>query len=212
MSTYLNMRPHGTRGLLITFCGLDGCGKSTMINMLREDLEFEGFDVMVTKQPTDMMRKTDIFRTYMDAEDHSRYEYRALSLMAAADRIQHVNQVILPALRAGKIVISDRYFYSCLANLRARGYEDDGWIYEIAWNIFKPDIAFFLDVPVPVAVSRVRSRPEEKDSYIDMDLQYRLYDEYRNIALDNQGVLLSSRNVPELTYKNIKSFVRGKIQ
>lgn len=47
MSTYLNMRPHGTRGLLITFCGLDGCGKSTMINMLREDLEFHGFDVTV---------------------------------------------------------------------------------------------------------------------------------------------------------------------
>lgn len=212
MSTRLNMWPHGTKGRLITFCGLDGCGKSTMISMLREDLERDGFDVMVTKQPTDMMRKTDIFRTYMDMEDHSRYEYRALSLMAAADRVQHVNQVILPALRDGKIVISDRYFYSCLANLRARGYEDDKWIYEIAQDIINPDVAFFLDVPVPVAVSRVRSRPEEKDRYIDMDLQYRLHEEYRNIALDNRGILLSSCCEPESTYKNIENYVRRKIQ
>lgn len=213
MNMPLKMRSHGMRGKLITFCGLDGCGKSTMIKMLSEDLSNKGYNVFVTKQPTDMMRKTDIFRTYMDSPDHSQYQYRTLSLMAAADRIQHVNHVIMPALREGKIVICDRYFYSCLANLRARGFKNDTWIYEISANeMIAPDVAFFLDVPVLAALARVKQRPEEKNRFIDIDLQYRLREEYKNIALMNQGVLLSSNEKPENTYKNIIHFIGEKLK
>ena len=160
MNGPLFFRRNEFAGKLITFCGLDGCGKSTMIKMLSDELVQDGYEVLVTKQPTDMMRKTDIFRTFMDQPDHSNYEYRSLSLMAAADRIQHVNHVILPALKAGKIVICDRYFFSCLANLHARGYKDDSWIYDISRSIIKPNLAFFLDVTPAVAMMRVRERPE----------------------------------------------------
>ncbi len=208
MSTRMNMKPHGKRGKLITFCGLDGCGKSTLIRLLASELEESGETVFLTKQPTDGMRKTEIFRTYMDCEDHSRFAYRSLSLMAAADRIQHVEHVVLPALEAGKIVISDRYFYSCLANLRARGFTNDRWIYEIAEQIPKPDCAFFLDVPVKIAVSRVRARPEEKDRYIDMDLQYRLYNEYRRICFENIGILLSTDCDLSDSYRTVKTKVK----
>lgn len=208
----LNLKEHGQKGILITFCGLDGCGKSTMIRMLEEKLKSLGFDVVLTKQPTDMMRKTDIFRTYMDAEDHSNYEYRSLSLMAAADRIQHSNKVILPALAQNIVVISDRYFYSCLANLRARGYKKDKWIYEIAESIPKPDIAFFLDTSVDVAVSRVRERPEEKDRYIDMALQHALYDEYKAICAECGGILIpSENNIPE-TFEKIFEHVKNILE
>lgn len=214
MSTRMNMKPHGKKGKLITFCGLDGCGKSTLIRRLAEELEGEGEAVFLTKQPTDGMRKTEIFRTYMDCEDHSGFAYRSLSLMAAADRIQHVEHVVLPALDAGKIVISDRYFYSCLANLRARGFSDDRWIYEIAEQIPEPDCAFFLDVPVKIAVSRVRERPEEKDRYIDMDLQYKLYGEYRRIGFENRGVLVSTdcdlADSYQVVRTKVKEIMEGK--
>lgn len=187
----LRMIPHNTDGLLITFCGLDGCGKTTILKRLAELLSEER-DVILTKQPTDFVRKSDIFRTYMDSPDHDAYDYRSLSLLAASDRVQHSNRTVLSELKQGKVVISDRYFYSCLANLRARGYEKDRWIYEIAGSIIKPDLAFFLDVPVETAVARVRLRPEEKDRYIDMDLQYRLREEYINICKANGGILLST--------------------
>lgn len=212
MVTRLLFQPNKFQGKLITFCGLDGCGKSTMIKMLAEDLEREGYDALVTKQPTDAMRKTDIFRTFMDNPDHSNYEYRALSLMAAADRIQHVNHVIVPALQKGKIVICDRYFYSCLANLRARGYENDSWIYDVSKNIICPDIAFFLDVPPSVALSRVRSRPEEKDRFVDIELQDRLHDEYRKISIMNSGILISSDTDSEVTYEKINNYVRRMLK
>lgn len=206
----LNMRPNTTSGFLFTFCGLDGCGKTTMIKRIKEYLEKE-YSVFLTKQPTNAVRESDIFRTYMDNPNHDAYDYRSLSLLAASDRVQHTNKVILPRIEAGEIVISDRYFYSCLANLRARGYEKDKWIYEVAESMVKPDVAFFLDVPVETAVKRVRRRPEEKDRYIDMDLQYKLRDEYIKICKANNGILISTEMPKEECYTIVKKEIERVI-
>ena len=200
----LRMKPHNTKGKLITFCGLDGCGKSSMIKMVTEAFVEKSIEFIVTKQPTEAMRNTEIFRTFMDCPDNSAYEYRSLSLMAAADRIQHVNKIILPALKEGKTVICDRYFYSCLANLRARGYINDEWIYEISESILKPDAAFFLDVPVEMAVGRVRRRSSESDRYIDMSLQHLLRNEYREICDANHGILVKSDTDIEHTFDTVR--------
>ena len=195
----LNMRPNNTQGKLITFCGLDGCGKTTMLTLLNEKLQSR-YNVFMTKQPTNFVRNSDIFRTYMDCPDHSAYDYRSLSLLAASDRIQHTNMQIYPHLKQGDVVISDRYFYSCLANLIARGFSTDKWIYEIAESIEKPDIAFFFDVPVETAVARVRTREAEKDRYIDMDLQYKLRELYIQICRSNNGILISTeQSISETT-------------
>lgn len=199
----LEMRPNQTNGLLITFCGLDGCGKTTMIKKVMNELE-ENYQIFLTKQPTNFVRQSAIFRTYMDSPDHDAYDYRSLSLLAASDRLQHVNKVIEPQMEQGKIVLSDRYFYSCLANLLARGFQNDQWIYEIAKSVVKPDIAFFFDVPVSTAVARVRSREEEKDRYIDMDLQKKLREEYLQICRTNNCVLVSTETNVEESYKIVK--------
>lgn len=202
----LNMRSNQTGGLLVTFCGLDGCGKTTMMRRLAADLEQES-NLFLTKQPTTEVRESEIFRAYMDCPNHDAFDYRSLSLLAASDRLQHVNKVIEPAMQAGKTVLSDRYFYSCLANLRARGFTQDRWIYEIAQSIVKPDAAFFFDVPVEVAVARVRKRPEEKDRYIDMDLQYKLRDEYVEICKANGGILISTEQSEDECYALVKQAV-----
>lgn len=188
----LNMAENRTNGILLTFCGLDGCGKTTMIQALVERLRSVGYTPLLTKQPTDFVRESAIFRNFMDCPEHDSYDYRSLSLLAASDRVQHANRFIRPALNGGEIVISDRYFYSCLANLRARGYIYDKWIYEVAESILQPDAAFFLDASVGTAVSRVRQRPQERDRFIDMELQYRLHDEYLAIARANGGIVISS--------------------
>lgn len=209
----LLMREHNTSGCLITFCGLDGCGKTTLIQMLASYFEEElGVSVFLTKQPTQTVRQSEIFRAFMDQQNHDGFDYRALSLMAASDRVQHSNQVIRPALEAGKVVISDRYFYSCLANLQARGYEADRWIYEVSGFVPKPDIAFFLNVDVHTAVGRVRQRPQEKDKYIDMDLQHKLRQNYLKIAHENGGICLDSSAAVEKTFAVVRQHVERVLQ
>ena len=203
----LNMRKNETPGHLITFCGLDGCGKTTMMKRLIAELETD-HDLFITKQPTNAVRNSEIFRTYMDCPNHDAFDYRSLSLLAASDRLQHVNKVIEPEMKQGKIVLSDRYFYSCLSNLRARGFEKDAWIYEIAESVIKPDIAFFFDVPAPEAVARVRRRPVEKDRYIDMELQYKLRKEYIDICTANGGILISTMQSEDECYNIVRNAVK----
>lgn len=207
----LNMRKNEMPGFLITFCGLDGCGKTTMMKRLIADLEKDN-KVFITKQPTNAVRNSEIFRTYMDRPDHNAFDYRSLSLLAASDRLQHVSKVIEPEMKAGKIVLSDRYFYSCLANLRARGFKQDNWIYEIAESVIKPDVAFFFDVPVEEAVARVRRRPKEKDRYIDIDLQYKLRKEYVDICTVNGGILISTMQSEDECYNIVKFTVKEMLK
>ena len=133
---------------------------------------------------------------------------RLITAVFPSSRLQHVNKVIEPEMKAGKIVLSDRYFYSCLSNLRARGFEQDKWIYEIAESIIKPDIAFFFDVPVDEAVKRVRRRQDEKDRYIDMDLQHTLRREYVDICNANTGVLIPTTLPEDECYGIVKKTVK----
>ena len=205
----LDMMRHEAEGKLITFCGLDGCGKTTQIQHLSHYLSSKGKRVFLTKQPTDFVRNSEIFRNFMDSPEHDGFDYRALSLLCASDRVQHSNRVIAARLKEGDIVISDRYFYSCLANLRARGYLQDTWIYEIAKSIPKPDLAVFLDVGVETAVGRVRARAAEKDRYIDLTLQHRLRDQYREAARDNSGLLIDTSDSEENCFNSIRKEVDG---
>ena len=206
----LQMRENEYSGKLITFCGLDGCGKTTQIKLLAKYLEEKGNQVFLTKQPTDFVRKSEIFRTYMDTPKHDSFDYRALSLLCASDRVQHSNVVITEKLKEGYIVISDRYFYSCLANLKARGYEQDNWIYEIAKSIPKPDVAFFLDIDVETAMKRVHSRVDEKDRYIDVLLQHRLRKQYLIIANENNAPVISTVNTEKQCFETIRTEVEKR--
>ena len=80
--------------------------------------------------------------------------------------------------------------------------------YEIAESVVKPDIAFFFDVPVEEAVARVRRRPEEKDRYIDMELQYKLRKEYVDICTANNGILISTMQSEDECYDIVKYAVK----
>ena len=99
----LRMRPNNSRGYLFTFCGLDGCGKTTVISMLKKYLE-EEYDIFLTKEPTPAVRRSKIFRTYMDDLDHEAYDYRSLSLFAASDRLRHGAEFVEPTLKSGNDV------------------------------------------------------------------------------------------------------------
>ena len=85
---------------------------------------------------------------------------------------------------------------------------EDRWIYEISSHIVKPDIAFFIDAEVETAIARVRSRKEERNKYIDIDLQHRLRKEYLKIAADNDGIIINA----DMSVDEMFSIIRDTIQ
>ena len=101
-------------------------------------------------------------------ENHDDINYRAVQLLTLSDRVQHNHEVIIPALKEGKIVICDRYIYTSIANMKARNYRNETWFYQAAKEIIKPDISFLAFVEPEIAISRIKAREEEKDREIEI--------------------------------------------
>lgn len=190
-------------GMLITFDGLDGTGKTTLINMLHDKLRSLGYEIFLMKHPTDAVRKHEFFKRIVSSSDLTGFEYRSLSLLSVSDFLQNSLHLILPKLKNGYVVIYDRYFYTTLANLRARDYREDKWIYEIANYIPSPDIAFFLDVAFDLTIKRIRERPNEKEKWINMEFEKIKQDEYKYICNISNGILVDSSTDPIETFKHI---------
>ena len=141
-------------GLFVVFEGGDSAGKSTQTKLLSAHLESRGIDHIVTRQPggTPVGAK---LRTILLDPASGDVAPRAEALIYAADKSQHVHEVILPALGAGKVVISDRYVDSMLAYQGAGRALDLAEVSEIAWwavGGLRPDLTVLLDVDPAEAV------------------------------------------------------------
>lgn len=185
-------------GKLIVFEGTDGAGKTTMISKLVEYLsnKYGSSNVLSIKQPTDMSRKTKLFQKMMYSESHDDIDYRAVQLLTMSDRIQHIKEVIEPALKEGKYVVCDRYVYTSYVNMLARGYNDETWFIYVAKHIIKPDVVFLAYVNSSLAIKRIKSRAEEKDRFLDEKLLINVSNNFKELAeIENFKVLDTSRDV-----------------
>ncbi len=151
-------------GLFITLEGLEGSGKTTQQRQVVRNLRDRGLDVILTREPGATRLGKKIRQLLLDP-DWDEMTPRAEILLFAADRAQHVEEIVKPALKKGKIVISDRYFDS---NLAYQGYGrglDIEMVRKInlwAVDYLKPDLTFFLDLPVEVGLARARAQTADK--------------------------------------------------
>ena len=136
---------HQYEGQLIAIVGFDAAGKSTQVSELAKRFRETGKEVVETKQPTEWYRCNELVQSFLDVGG-SREQAKVLALLAAVDRLVHVQKVILPALERGAVVICDRYVYATFAVFSHRGLEPQ-FIAQINEGIPEPDIAYFLDVP-----------------------------------------------------------------
>ncbi|MCK4482883.1 dTMP kinase, partial [Candidatus Bathyarchaeota archaeon] len=97
----------GKRGLFICVEGLDGCGKTTQTKLLVERLREKGYDAMYTAEPSS--RKIGQFIKEYCLHGEKRVSSIVEALLFAADRFEHVEKEVVPALNEGKLVVSDRY-------------------------------------------------------------------------------------------------------
>ncbi len=142
---------HNLPGKLIVFEGIDGTGKSTQLVLLAEYLRRLELPVVTTREPTDGRYGREIRQLYNHRERYSQEEELALFL---ADRREHTEQFLRPALTRGEIILCDRYFLSTAAYQGAKGGDP---LAIIAMNDFapEPDLVLLLQAPLTVGLTRI---------------------------------------------------------
>jgi dTMP kinase len=141
------------KGLFIAFEGIDGCGKSTQVRRLAQHiLELSKYNhVLITREPFEDTKIRDILK--QDEDPYS--QARKLAQMFVNDRKLHVKTIIAENVRKGLFVISDRYSFSTLAYQQAQGIPLQELL-ELHRGLPIPDIIFVVDVPVEVAMKRMK--------------------------------------------------------
>lgn len=140
----------GRRGLLIAFEGPDGSGKTTQRKLFKKWLETEGYDVVTTKWNSSDLVKP-LIKKRKAAKSLGPEEF---SLLHAADFRHRVEQIILPALWAGKLVLADRFLFTGLARDVARGLDLD-WVLRLYQPLLWPDLVFYFSVTAATSKDRV---------------------------------------------------------
>lgn len=159
-------KKHPYPGKLFIVEGVDGSGKSTQIGLLRKWLESEGYSVFFTEWNSSELVK----ETTKEAKKKNLLTPTTFSLLHASDFADRLNYQIIPPLKAGMIVLADRYAYTAFARDTVRGVSPS-WVRNLYSFAVKPDISFYFDVPIQVAVERILSnRAEIKFHEAGMDL------------------------------------------
>lgn len=171
------------KGTFITFEGIDGCGKSTQAKLLLEYLNAEGKTAILVREPGGT-RISEEIRQVLLSTDRRELTHRTEALLMTASRAQLTDEIIMPNLEAGKIVIADRYIDSTVA------YQGGGRGIEIAWlhelNQFAtdrllPSITFFVDI-LPEEAARRKQTESDRIEEGGLDLQNRVREVYMSLA------------------------------
>ena len=158
-----------SRGKFITFEGGEGCGKSTQVKRLKEALEKEGVEVILTREPGGTWLAEEIRRLIKDQATDAPCDRSELLLFLAA-RAQLVRNVIRPALESGKWVVSDRFSDSTIAYQGyGRGLPIDILkdMNDFACEGLRPDLTFFLDVSPETSAARLHAREAATNTAAD---------------------------------------------
>ena len=153
------------KGLFITFEGADGCGKTTQIKLLDEYLRSQGYKTLLTREPGSKglgEKVREILLNY-EGEVSSKCE----SFLFLADRAQHIDCIIKPALEQGKIVLCDRHTDSTLAYQgygRGLDLSEIKYLNKLATGDIKPDLTLVFDVDVETSQSRIGTQKDRMES------------------------------------------------
>ena len=172
----------GLKGLFITFEGLDGCGKSTQMELVAGALRERGYVVLVTREPGGTELGESIRDLLLDPRHHG-MSARAEALLYAAARAQLVEQVVRPALDDGQVVLCDRYLDSSLAYQgygRGLGTEDIVTLNVWATECLFPDLTLFLDLEDSIRSTRLAAVPDRLEAEDD-EFHQRVAEGYRSL-------------------------------
>ena len=207
-------------GKLIAVEGLDGSGKSTQIYLLKRWLEMEGYKIFFTEWNS----STIVKRATRKGKKRQLLTPTTFSMIHCTDFADRYERQILPLLHAGYIVLADRYIYTAFARDVVRGCDRD-WIRRLYSYARRPNITFFFNVPLKVALGRIldgRTRLKYHEAGMDMGyskdpyesfriFQGKVHQEYRRIAQEYDFARIDATEPPDVQQAKVREFVERTI-
>jgi len=191
------------RGILIAIEGIDGSGKTTVANAVVRALNNLGYRAVYTREPT----SSKFFEAFDEYIEEFGHDPLIEVLIMAIDRAYHVTRIVMPLLEHGFIVVTDRYIYSSIAYQGAVGAGID-WIRAVNSFVPMPDIAIYLDVPLNIALNRIRHRSFHRLRHFEfVDRLKKVIEVYRKLVADGLMIAVDATDSIEAVTKRCLDIV-----
>lgn len=203
------MQKNPCPGKFIVIEGLDGSGQSTQAELLRDFLIKEGCRVVLTKEPTQDSIAGRKIKKVLDKMIE--VEPRLLQELFTEDRKEHLENLIIPALKEEKIVISDRYFFSTFAFGASDGLDLD-WLIKINDEFLLPDLTFILKVSPEICIQRIEKRGKEKKLFEKKEKLKKVWQTYETLPNRFENVyMINGEKSKEEVFSQIKNIVLSQL-
>ena len=212
----MNNKKHGYEGLLIVIEGTDGSGKSTQVNMLSDYIKDKCYGCTVSEWKTSRL----ISGVINEAKEKNLLNTTTFSLLYAADYTDRLENEIIPALKAGFVVLMDRYIYTAYVRDSVRGH-DIKWVKNLYSFAPQPDLVFYLNVPPQTLIKRLNEKNGALDYFesgrdigLSTDI-YNSFEIYQKRCLDEYKKLEKEYNFIEIdgtkSKEEIHQLIKNKI-
>lgn len=209
--------PHAYPGKLIVIEGTDGVGRSTQAELLQNWLAVEGYGAVMTEWKSSLLISAAIDK----AKSKNALNTITFSLLYATDLADRLHNIILPALRAGLIVIADRYYFTAFARDVVRG-ADPTWVRKLYGFAVEPDVVFYLKMPVEPLLRRIITTRGGLDFYesgrdigmsTDLYQSFKLYQskilkEYERMVDEYSFKVIAADEPIEAVQKHLRNYMR----
>ena len=208
-------KKHTYSGVLICVEGIDGSGKSTQIELLHNWLKSKGIDVILTQWNSSEL----ISNTTKKAKKKNLLSGRTFSLLHAVDFADRLERTIKPALKAGFVVLADRYVYTAFARDVAREV-DPKWVRNMYGFAIKPDMTFYFDVSPKDSLERICSNRQPKFYEAGMDMKlsnnpYKSYVLFQNRIVEQYKAMIDEFDLIKIdamqSIHSKQGFIRQKV-
>lgn len=189
------------KGLFVTFEGPDASGKSLLTKLVSEKLKGLGYEVVTTREPGGTKIGEDIRQILLSCENKNMFN-KTEALLFAAARAQHVEELIKPAIKDGKIILCDRWLTSSLAYQgegRKLGDKNIMAINDFGIDGLRPDVEFILNIEPDAAFKRIKNRDKDRIEHEDMSFHDRVNNYFKHYGEKvDYVVMLDGENDPNI--------------